>query len=330
MVRGFVLCLLLAGAIRAETLEEAVRSLAKKMSTRLTPAEAPKVVARSLSPMSANDTQKVRAMFERGLHHPAPRTAHPVEVTLTIAENVRGYLLVAEMSRNGERVVEMAPYRPSKVTHSTAVVLEKRLLWEQQQPMLDIAVKGDTMEVRELNEVVSYTRTGNGWERSASRPSDNFVPSRDPRGRLTPVTLTPGRNTFELNDRPPFFTSAALNEPGGAVTLAAETDGVTRLYDASQKTIGAIQGWGSDIVTPESGCAAAKYVLVTSPRDRDEKDTLTAFELIEHKAVQVSDPVEFPGPVTALWPQEGSVIAIARDLSTGWYAAYLVTIDCGA
>ena len=41
--------------------------------------------------------------------------------------------------------------------------------------------------------------------------------------------------------------------------------------------------------------------------------------------------LEVPGPVTALWPSSGSAaIAVVRDLETGKYAAYLITLACGA
>ena len=46
---------------------------------------------------------------------------------------------------------------------------------------------------------------------------------------------------------------------------------------------------------------------------------------------QVSEAVDFPGPVTALWPStmgNGGVLAVVHDLSSKRYAAYLLTLDC--
>jgi hypothetical protein len=44
----------------------------------------------------------------------------------------------------------------------------------------------------------------------------------------------------------------------------------------------------------------------------------------------LTETVDFPGPVMALWSSGGnSALAIVRDLRTGKYAAYAVTVVCG-
>jgi hypothetical protein len=43
----------------------------------------------------------------------------------------------------------------------------------------------------------------------------------------------------------------------------------------------------------------------------------------------LSDPGEFLGPVTALWPTKDGALVVARNISTGRYEAYSIAVDCG-
>ena len=71
-------------------------------------------------------------------------------------------------------------------------------------------------------------------------------------------------------------------------------------------------------------------LLVTRPGDWTQPDAIQAFEIIERQVVAISQPVEFDGPVTALWPASDgkSVAAVVRNLKTGQYEAYRLTISC--
>ena len=155
MIRAFLFCLLFASVSRGETLDEAVRDLAKKVSARLAPAEAPRVTARNLSPLGTGEVAKARATLERAIRRPAARPAQPVDVIFTVSQNLRGYLLIAELQRNNERMVDMIEYRPTPVVRSTRAALEKRLLWEQDAPMLDLAILGDRMIVLEPDAIAT-------------------------------------------------------------------------------------------------------------------------------------------------------------------------------
>ena len=80
----------------------------------------------------------------------------------------------------------------------------------------------------------------------------------------------------------------------------------------------------------DARCGPASQVLATRPADGGEPDALQAFAVSNPSATAITGAVDFPGPVTALWPSGGtSVLAVAHDLRTGRYAAYLVTVVCG-
>ncbi|MGA2186330.1 MAG: hypothetical protein ABSH47_25220 [Bryobacteraceae bacterium] len=369
MFRGISLCLLLASVSAGQTLDEAVRILARKVTVRLAPGEVAHVTgARNLSSLGNLEVARARATFERALRQPATRTAHRLDVTLTVSQNSRDVLLVAELDRGDERVIEMIPYHPAPpVARPARSMLEKHLFREQDNPMLDAAVTGENLLVLEPANVVLYARRASGWERVDARPLEGVAVVRDPRGRLqvaegsvtailpgsvcrgtwTPVLevhcesadgafplsgqdvrFAAGRNVLQAEEWPPMFSFARVEERGRPLYLAAELDGRTHLYNADRKPVGSVDTWGDDFVSVEGGCGAGREILASTEADSEVNDSLAAFELVDRKAIEVSDQAEFPGPLAALWPATGGAVAIIRNLGTGRYAAYSVTIDC--
>ena len=348
------LCALKESIVRGETLDDAVKALGKKVLARMAPAEAARVTSRNLTSLAASDATKAQATLDRSLRRRL-RNPMPVDVALTISENLRGYVLVAELRREGGTQVDMVEFRPDPppVQARPSVVLEKRILWEQAMPILDLVIVADQMFVLEPARVARYQRNAAKWElkeASALAP----VNVRDPRGRLevSGDTLSadlPGftckgiwkpaldvqcqeggqfpaaRNTMDLHDwRAPFFNSAEV----GSEVLVAETDGRTRIYDATRNPAGAFDAWGSDLVPMVDACGGS-FVAASAPGDRKSVDSISLYFVIERAPIRVSDPAEFPGPVTALWPAGTGALAVAQNLSTGSYAAYALAIDCG-
>ena len=57
---------------------------------------------------------------------------------------------------------------------------------------------------------------------------------------------------------------------------------------------------------------------------------MQAFEIVERQAVAVGAPVEFLGPVMEMheWADgTGSAVVISRNLKTGRYAAFTLTVS---
>jgi hypothetical protein len=345
--RGILLLFfcLLAGA---ETLDDAVAALARKISARLTPGEVARVTTRNSSSLSVAEAAKVQPALNRTLQRRV-REPKPVDIAVTISENLRGYILVAEIKRENESAVEMAEFRPTAPAAPArpAVGIESKMLWEQDPPILDLAISGDQMLVLDTAGVSLYTRNAGKWERTASAPIVTNV--RDPRGRMEVAgealtvhlpgltcsgsaklassmrceeggRFTAGRNT--LAGQAVIFSSAEI----GGDTLVAELDGRTHIYDAARAPQGAFDGWGSDFVAL-AGCGG-RHVLASSAGDQHAPDSVTLYDVVSRAPSPVSDPLEFAGPVTALWPAGDGALAVIRNLSTGKYAAYALALDC--
>jgi hypothetical protein len=148
------------------------------------------ITVKNLSALSAAETVEIRRVFESEL-----KTAGQpaVEVQLTISENLTQFVLVAEIHRGGERQVllESWPRTPEASTAAATdkparVTLEKKLLWEQDLPILDVAQTGDAMLVLDATRVLLVR----GADRqSAPIPATHPWP-RDMRGRVSTANST--------------------------------------------------------------------------------------------------------------------------------------------
>ena len=141
------------------------------------------------------------------------------------------------------------------------------------------------------------------------------------------LVTTYGENEAEL---PAFFSGAMLKFPDTTHWILTGLDGEARLYEDSTEPAATFSGWGSDIAAIGSGCDTTWQVLVTRPGDWTQRDAIEGVEIIDRQALTISQPVEFDGPVTALWPAPDgkSASAVVRNLKTGQYEAYTLSISC--
>jgi hypothetical protein len=143
-----------------------------------------------------------------------------------------------------------------------------------------------------------------------------------------------GRVSTQAGQRktvPPFYSAAAIEDRGNSLWLLALVDGRTQIFDAAFDPAGVIPGWGSDIAGTDARCGAGQQVLVTRPTDGSEPDAIQAFTLVNRSPASLGAALPMPGPVTALWPSGGGgAVAVVRELETGKYAAYLITLACGS
>jgi len=142
-------------------------------------------------------------------------------------------------------------------------------------------------------------------------------------GRIVPPSG--GRKTL-----PAFFSAAPIDESGKQYWLFALPGGRVQIMDGTFDPTGTVAGWGSDLAGTEAHCGGGSQVLATRAGDAREPDSLRAFTLSSRTPLPLTPPLDLPGPVTALWSAGGNAaIAVVRDLATGRYAAYTITVNCG-
>jgi len=351
--------------------DSAARDLARTIAAAVAH-EPVALTVKNLSALSAAETAEIRRTLESELKVAGPPSA---EVQLTISENLTQFLLVAEIHRAGERqvVLESWPRTPAASggpppDQPARVTLEKKLLWEQDQPILDAAQAGDAMLVLDANRVLLVR----GADRQSTPIPATHAWPRDPRGRLSvsdtaftaylPGTIcrgstqpqlslacqdspdpwllapgaialfTPDRNLFTghidiepggVHDLAPFYSAASV----GDAWIFAAADGRAHVYAHSWDPAGGIEGWGSDIAAVRTPCGAR--ILATRPTSLAEPDAIQPYDLVSDAPHAAGPPLEFDGPITALWSAGSSVTAVSRDLQTGRYAAYSLAPNCG-
>jgi hypothetical protein len=347
------------------------------------------VAWRNQSSLASAEADRARAVFEAAFREAGGAlggTAPAVEAHITVSENATDYLLVEEARKGDQRLVWLAGWRRADPPRAPgpAATLEKKLVWEQDEPILDAAFPGDFMLVLSPAKLAWFARQDGQWSPATTVALDVAKASpRDPRGRLRisgpgyqaylpgwlcsgvwapPVSVdckpseepwvlesgsramllanfAAGRNYFDgrvatqtgvRKSAPPFYSAAAVEERGKPLWLLALADGRVRLFDASFEPAGEVDSWGSDIAGTEARCPSGSPVLATRPGDGSEADAVQAFTIANGAAAPLTAPVDLPGPVTALWVSGGtSALAVSKSLSTGKYAAYLLTVACG-
>ena len=290
------LALLFVPSLYAQDLSQAALELAIRIpSGDLT------LTVRNLSSLDPPQVSEVRRAFEGNLRSRGVRIvdAAPASLRLTVAESLKEIVLTAELFRDGSRDVFLASARREASRQTgAAFTLERRLLWEQEPVILDAAGVGDLIYVLEPARLAAYRNR----QPAGSVALGPLAPSRDPRGRLTMsadafvARLTAGSCRISSTLDRSVCSPADPLPPAGAIESAA-------------------------IETP-----CGRYALVTRPTEPSEPDAIQAYDAAGKIA---GDPLEFAGPVTALWATDPAVTAVAKNLRTGNYAAYRITISCG-
>lgn len=360
-----LLALALASPAPAQALDEAIKALLAKVARSVEPGPGVRVSSKNSSSLSNADLARVQRSFERALQRRlargAPAPVSLTEVKLTLAEDVREAVLIAEIVQPAQRRVELVRFQPETSERKSLPALERRLLWEQPEPILDALLDGNRLLILEPRRLAVYERRDGQWQRVDAAPID-APPVRDPRGRLTltdaalsaylpaatchgrlepalelnctnqaedwplaaePVRFVAGRNTLESGLWSGFYALARIEAGNRVRLLLAESDGRTRLYDANRQPLGWVEGLNGDWV----GVCGDK-VLLARPTEKGAAASLAAYAIAERKAAAATEALEFPAPVTALWPAAGGAIAIAKNAATGSYAAYSIHLDC--
>jgi hypothetical protein len=345
-----------------QAMTDAAFQLAARISSLL-PKRAPiSLEAQTLTQLSPAEWLSFRRLLQDELRKSGISTAETPpdpHVRVTLSEDARGLLFVAEVSSGDNRQIAMLPWNvPSSAQPKPRISLTKKPLWTEAEPILDILMvdSGSQMLVLSSDRLASYRSIENKW--TASATASLVLPRplpRDPRGRLEATadgfraflpaatcqgTLQPElrlkcvngtetwRDTQEhwIADRNT-LESDAVKFPflASASGLFVMADG--RVQDRSGQPVSGVEGWGSDIAATLDPCGSAVAIIASANADREE---LRVFEVANGQAAPASNPLPLPGPVTALWQSEalGEATLVVRNLQTGQYEASRLGVAC--
>lgn len=122
---------------------------------------------------------------------PTPATAGAA-VRVTIAENLEGYLLVAQIQSSGAPAVAIAAVAQSAPVPSPAAsgpVLHRQIVWQQPRPIMDFATGVSDANrtlwyILEPDRLVAYEFSGDSEVLTTAQPFSRAYTSRDARGKL--------------------------------------------------------------------------------------------------------------------------------------------------
>lgn len=310
MKRLFPLFISLAAGLYADSLVDAARALAARIASHIEPNETAHVTARNVSSLPAQDAAKAQAAIATTLRRRA-RNPVVVEVTLTVSESVKGFLLVAQV----HDAVETAEFQPDAAAGGPALIpITRRLLLEQNEPILDVSEQGDKMFVLSIGRIMVLNSGGKDPAGRRDVAEIAAPPVRDPRGRLI-VTEDVAGAGLQV-----FLPGATCRGPAQPLQLSCDAstgeflqEGVLVHFNPGRNTL-------SPAVRDDAVTMCPGKVLVA---DGDDSVVLVNGE------THLSEPVDLDGPITALWPSAGGALAVARNSKTRQYAAYSLSVDCG-
>jgi hypothetical protein len=131
----------------------------------------------------------------------------------------------------------------------------------------------------------------------------------------------------------PFFSAADLQKGDEVLWVFASVDGKVRLLEGHNESVlpsAFTREWGSDIAAVRSSCGTGTQLLASSAGDAASQDFVRAYEVLGREVITVSAPLEFAGPITALWTAgDGSAATIVvRNLKTSAYEVFTLSVSC--
>jgi hypothetical protein len=329
----FSCALLLPAQTPDQSTTEAASRLAARISSLLPHRAISSFEFQNLTALPAAEWSTFRSQLQdelRKLGAAAGTTTQPdSRVRVTLSENSRGLLLVAEVSTGENRQVAMLPWGlPARAESKPRITLTRKLLLTQAEPILDILIVESDSEMLVLSprQVANYRPTDGKWTPTAI--ASLLLPRpmpRDPRGRLE--TATGGFQAFL-----PVATCTGAWNPELKLTCengTANWPGTSGTHWAADRNFlegdaSAGGNSGPDRESIANPCGAGLVEIASSANN--EHDSVRAWD----GADPASDPLPLPGPVTALWPAEsrGEATLVVRNLQTGEYEASRLLVAC--
>jgi hypothetical protein len=337
----FFFALLVAPKVAVSaTLEDSARELARKVAAALPAHDRVSIEIRNISSLAADEAVVIEQTFTNELQNQSVRApldgATVVNVRVTLSENIKNFLWLAEVSQgDAPQVVLLAVPRSSEdriVSSAMPMTLRSEKFWEGSQHILDAilakASNGDSLLILLTPEGVQIRKIGSDNVSIVPFPV-NLSVTRDPVGRLeqadNEITFKFAPQVCRIDTE-----ARALIEchPTDSPPPGRSFEKIIELAVPGPKHVER----GSQVAAVQSSCSAGEIYLAAGMGDYTESDAIDLFESIVVNGIivdkRLSDFLRFPGPVIALQFAGATPRAIVRNLQTGNYEAYSISITC--
>jgi hypothetical protein len=361
---------------------ETAAQLASRISSLLPPRSTVSLESQNLTALPAGVWWNFRSLLQSELRKsgilmeatqpesragPAPTGAALPRVRLTLSDNARGWLLVAEVSSGDNRRIAMLAWNPPSSAQAKAgVTVTKKALWAQPEPILDVLLlDGDAeMLVLSTKTVASYRAAGDKWTPSATASLLLARPMpRDPRGRFEatadgfrvylPVATCQGvwrpelkltcRNGTETwpDAQVRWVADRNVLESSAVKSSAVEAAFYSFANGAGEEIFARADGRAEDPAgQPVAGAEGwgsdiagiadpcGSPAAVVASGTNSDREEVRVYQVANGQATPASDAIPFTGPVTALWPAGREAMVVARNLQTGEYESSRLLLAC--
>ena len=335
----FFTLLIMPGVANSATIEDYARELAHKVAASFPAGGHLSLEVRNLSSLGTNDVSVIERTLTNELRDqaaPSPQNGTDVvNVRVTLSESFKNFVWAAETDRDGSaQIFLLAVPRSSSdrtVSNAMPMTLRSEKFWEGSQRILDAipakAANGDPLVMVLAPDGIQIRNVVSDDVSIVPIPVD-LRTSRDPAGGLEQTD-----NGILLKSR---SQVCRIDIDANALVACSRTDGppsgrVFEKLEFGDPGPTHVER-GSQVIAVVSSCGAGRAFLTAGTGDYTQSDTIQAFESTSVNGVfvekKLSDFLHLPGPVMALQFDETTPRAIVRNLQTGNYEAYHISITC--
>jgi hypothetical protein len=286
----------------------------------------------NISSLTSADVAAIRQSLESELTHRrfhlVPPSQTDEQILVTLSEGVDGYLWVAQFHNDSGERVEIVSIPKTNAAYATppvvALVLEKKLIWQQPTPFLDFAILTAPLAILEPDHLTYYFPDYMSpdfiiwhWGRNIPIPHSGPWP-RDLRGSIDQdagqIQVANVRCTGNLAEPSNMQCTpqAQASQSPPKIKVPGHNESETALLSGR--------------------CEDQSIVLSTGNGDWTQPDSIQGYLLAnpEQDVRASGDPLFVDGPVTSLLPgpQQNSARAVVHNLKTANYEAYVITANC--
>jgi hypothetical protein len=331
--RTFLILFVLLGspmAARSGTLEDFARELARKIEPILPERVGGSCEVRNSSTLRPEEVARVEQALMVELQNRGTCTSvnggASAGVVVTLSENVKEFVWIAELHQGDEsRVVLLAVLRSAlspKSAEPPPATLRSERFWEGPERILDAA----TMVTPDGDQVLALLFPDRLIVRSATKKTENKIE--------IPLLTTKAK----LRETPGIMTQSAdrlvhIEHERRGCTVSLETNSLIECQDYQGGDAASIgPAFKGGLAVPVlTKCTQGPGWFVTGTGDDTQPDSVQIMESRTPDPIVVSNQLDFPGPIVDLHydSNDPSARAIVRNLHTGNYEAYHLSISCG-
>lgn len=310
---------------------KALDTLAERIAAAAKPARTFSLDVQNISSLNAGDVTGLRQTLVEDLtglgFSMTRKLPGEAQLQLTLSESAEAYVWVAEIRRGEAHEVVMVSAARDGAKKAGArepsLTLQRKLVWEQDERILDFALVPDgnaagasILVVLQPDKIAFYDYRAEAWHLNR----EIAIPHARPVQRNVGGRIDLQAGTATLVDA---VCAGEFQRP--------ETVTCKSVPSAPDADLAMMQG---NVVESDAAlaftCSGSPLMLSTGSGDWTVRDFIQAYE-DKNQREAIAQPIQFPGPILALWTSEDgkSARVVSRNLQTGAYEASIVSVSCG-